>query len=151
MKKEMKHLILIGAPCGVMIYVFLIIIISLLFNWGMVISVPGKLAVLVKNELNAFITIVVYSMICGSIWACASLIWKNDRWSLTKQTVIHFIICTVSAFPIAYCFYRISNAKEMLVVYFISFVVIYLSVWMYQYISLKQSIKKINRFLSNDH
>jgi len=148
MKKRLLHLALLGAPVGLSVSIFAVILVSLNLQFGRLLSVSGKFVILCGNELNAFIFQTVCAMICGSIWSCASIIWQNDHWSLTKKTIIHFIICAIASFPIVYSMYWISHTIEMIILYFGCFIFVYLLVWTIEYVNLKKNKEGINKTIS---
>lgn len=145
MKKKLIVRAFVGAALGLTITNVISIVTSLIINDGHFYPVPPEMIQQFGNEMNAVMIQTVSSLFYGSIWAAASLIWEKENWSLTKQTIIHLIVCSVSTFPIAYFNYWTPHHIIGFVSYFLLFFVIYGIIWLSQYLSIKKHIKKINQ------
>lgn len=145
MKKKILIRALIGAVLGLTITYIISIMISIIINDGQFYPVPPQMIQQFGNEMNAMMIQTVSSLFYGSMWAVASLIWEKENWSLSQQTLIHLIVCSVSTFPVAYINYWIPHHITGTVSYFLIFFVIYGIIWLSQYLSIKKHIKKINQ------
>jgi hypothetical protein len=96
------------------------------------------------NELNAVIFQTVLCGIMGSGFAMASVIWELDSWSLAKQSGIYFLIACIIMFPIAYIANWMKHSVTGVLSYVGIFVVIFVIVWIAQYLSWKRKIKRMN-------
>jgi len=144
MKKKALLYALIGAPVGVTIGTIITILISLTADDGNFYPVVPVLVEKCGNELNAVIVQTVCMLIYGAVWAAASLIWRMNEWSITRQTVTHLIICSGITFPVAYFMYWMEHSVWGILSYFGIFFAIYLVIWIFLYLSIKRKIRQIN-------
>ncbi|MDL2323849.1 DUF3021 domain-containing protein [Ruminococcaceae bacterium OttesenSCG-928-A16] len=119
-------------------------------QWGWVFSpVPPTLTAAIGNHLNAYLVQFLLSGILGAGFAMASLIWQVERWSHTKQTLLHFIASVIVMFPIAYFAGWMEHSIRGFVGYFLIFIAIYAIIWVFTTIGMRQKIKKMNHQLQN--
>lgn len=144
MRKKLLFRCLIGAPIGLAISTMITIGISLAISDGSYYAVVPELADGCGTEINAVMLQALSAMLYGAVWAGASLIWEQERWSLLRQTATHLAVCSAATFPIAY-FLRWMEAGLMgIAKYFGIFFGIYLLVWLFQYSSISRRIRQIN-------
>lgn len=151
MKKQCLIRSLIGAPIGVMISIIITIIISLFTGKGKYYPVPIELINLCGNEIRAVIVQFICSILYGAVFGGASVIWDNEKWSLLKQTLIHFSVITMSSFPIAFFMYWIPHHVFGALGYIAIFFGIYLMIWLSIYINERMKIKKLNEQIVLEH
>lgn len=144
MRKKLLFRCLIGAPIGLAISTMITIGISLAISDGSYYAVVPELADGCGTEINAVMLQALSAMLYGAVWAGASLIWEQERWSLLRQTATHLAVCSAATFPIAY-FLRWMEASLMgIAKYFGIFFGIYLLVWLFLYSSIRRRIRQIN-------
>ena len=150
MKKQIVKRGISGIFIGIAADFVITLIISALIGDGVYYPVTPALAKSVGNELNAVILQTVLCGILGAGFAMASVIWELDSWSLAKQSGIYFLIISLIMLPIAY----IANWMEHSVIGVLSyagiFAAIFVIVWLTQYLSWKQRIKKMNSLIKGD-
>lgn len=144
MRKKLALRCLIGAPIGLAISTMITIGISLAISDGSYYAVVPGLAADCGSELNAVLVQAVSAMLYGAVWAGASLIWEQERWSLLRQTVTHLVICSLATLPIAYFLRWMEASFAGIAKYFGIFFGIYLLVWLWQYGNIKRRIRQIN-------
>lgn len=148
MKKKIFIMGLWGFPLGVFIGYMITVIISLIIADGHFYPTAPGLAEQCGSEINAVVLQFVLSGILGSACAAGSGVWQIESWSLLKQTVIHFIILSLSMLPIAYFSYWMEHTLLGFLTYFGIFLGMYGIIWLLQYLGLRHRIKKINAKLS---
>ena len=144
MKKKVIQRCLIGAPVGIALSFVITILISIIAGDGNYYAVVPGLAAECGSELNAVIIQTVFSLIYGAAFGGASVIWQTE-WSITKMSVIHLIICSVVTFPMAYLMRWMEHSVFGVLKYFGIFMLIYVGVWLAQYLPIKKKINEINR------
>jgi len=144
MKNEILKRGFSGALIGLLICHIISIWISLLINDGSYYSVVPELINLCKNETNAVIMQTICALLYGAVWGGITVIWEIDEWSLLKQTVIHFLISSVVTFPIAYVTRWMQHTIKGMLSYFGIFAVIYIIIWVSQYLNMKKKIQSMN-------
>lgn len=144
MKKKLIARGILGFPIGIAIGFVITIIISACVGDGCFYPVTPELLDTAGSELSAVIVQTVLCGVMGTGFAMASLIWEIDSWSLAKQSGIYFAIACMIMLPIAYA----ANWMEHSVIGFLSyagiFIVIFLLVWLIQYLAWKGKINKLN-------
>ncbi len=155
MKKKIILRCLLGAPIGLFICHIIMLNFSVFVNLftvkkGEYLSVSPNLTTLCGNELNAVIIQTICSLIIGAVFGGASMIWEAEKWSLLKQTVLHFLVISVSTLPIAYCMYWIPHTLRGIVLYIGIFFFIYFFIWLGRYFAMKKKIQAINDKVKSD-
>ena len=155
MKKKVILRCLLGAPIGLLICHIIMLNFSVFVNLftvkkGEYLSVSPNLTTLCGNELNAVIIQTICSLIIGAVFGGASMIWEAEKWSLLKQTVLHFLVISVSTLPIAYCMYWIPHTLRGIVLYIGIFFFIYFFIWLGRYFAMKKKIQAINDKVKSD-
>ena len=155
MKKKVILRCLLGAPIGLFICHIIMLNFSVFVNLftvkkGEYLSVSPNLTTLCGNELNAVIIQTICSLIIGAVFGGASMIWEAEKWSLLKQTVLHFLVISVSTLPIAYCMYWIPHTLRGIVLYIGIFFFIYFFIWLGRYFAMKKKIQAINDKVKSD-
>ena len=137
MKKQVFLRSLLGAFVGCFIGVVIIVCISLAIGGGdMHVATPALLAQ-VGSEVGAFSLQMAAAMLIGAIWSGASVIWEVERWSLLRQTLTHFLLCSVVCLPIAW-------AMDW---YLFGFVAMYAGIWLINYLQIRRRVQEINERL----
>ena len=150
MKKKVILRSLIGAPIGLSISFIITLIISVIVNKGEYYPAVPQLTDLCGNELNAVVIQTVCSLVYGAAFGGASVIWDMESWSLLKQTVVHCLVISVSAFPIAYCMYWMPHSFWGIAGYIAIFFFIYFFIWFSQYFAMKKRIQEFNEKVKAD-
>ena len=144
LKKQFILRFLIGMPIGLLICYFITLFISIGVGDGNFYPVQTELTNLCKSQLNAVIVQTIAGMIYGGMWGGASVIWEVDSWSLTRQTVTHLIVISVTSFPIAYVMRWMPQNIYGILIYCAIFFFIYFGIWLGTYCKIKAQIKQIN-------
>ncbi len=144
MKKKVILRCLIGATIGLSISFIITLIISAIINKKEYYPVVPQLTALYGNELNAVMIQTICSLIYGVAFGGASAIWEVENWSLLKKTIMHCLVTSVSAFPIAYCMYWMPHNFLGSAGYIFIFFFIYFFIWFSQYFAMKKRIKAFN-------
>lgn len=135
---------LIGAPIGLCITTAITIIVSALIGDGNYYPVGSELIGNFGNELNAVVVQAVFALLFGAVWAGASVIWEIEHWSLLRQTVVHFLASSISAFPIAYYMYWMPHNAVGFSIYFVMFIILYLIIWFCNYSGMKRRVREMD-------
>ena len=144
MKKVMKQALL-GAPVGAMIYVLFLLLVSNLRGDGEL-HVGYYLIRIYGTELNALTAACISAMVLGMIWSAASLIFQKD-WSLLKQTVFHYLVCTVPSLLIVYEMGFMPRNPDSYMQYLGLFGIIYLAIWTVRFFAMKKRVRQMNLML----
>ncbi len=148
MLKNIIKRALIGAPIGFALSTFITVIISVIIGDGEFYPVVPAMAVEFGSEINAVVAQMLFSFLYGGAFAGASVIWEADSWSLLRKTVTHLIIVSVCTFPVAYFCHWMGHDIVSIISYFAIFFMIYLSIWISQYIAIKKNLQVMNEKLS---
>lgn len=133
-----------GAPIGLAVTTIIAIIISLCVGDGTYYAVVPQLVEDCGSEMKAVIFQTLCSLVYGAAFAGASVIWEKENWSLLRQTISHLSICSIATFPVAYYMQWMEHSIWGILRYYGIFFVIYLIIWLSQYIFIKKHVKQIN-------
>ena len=147
MKKQLLVRSVIGALAGLAIGQIVMIGISLCIGEGEVLPVPPLLALQAGGELTAYILQTLAVMLYGGCWAAASCIWQVEKWSLLKQTLLHFAVYSLSALPIAWLMCWFPHTWAGCAAYFLYFLLLYACTWAGNYLSVRARVRAMNRRL----
>ena len=148
MKKRILGRALIGFPVGISIENLIMIFISAVWANGYFVPCVPDLISTMGNELNAVIIQNILCGLLGSGFAVSSLIWEKEEWSLLKQTGIYFLAICVIMLPVAYFLHWMEHSFTGFISYFGIFVLIFAAMWIIQFIAGKNSVKNMNKKLS---
>ena len=145
MKRKLILLCGLGAALGVALSTLIIILISLSVGDGRFYAVVPELIEDCGSEINAVMLQTALSMLYGAAWAGAALIWKQDGWSLTRQTVTHLLVCSLATFPVAWLCRWMRHDAAGAALYFAVFFAIYAAIWLGQYLGIRRRLREMNR------
>lgn len=148
MKKKIMLTCLVGALAGHFISTGITMMLSLFAGDGQFYPVVPELAIKCGSEINAVWIQFVCSCLYGAVWAGASFLWKIERWSLLRQTVTHFLLCTTATFPIAYFMYWMPHSIGGILSYYVIFLAIYWGIWTAEYSRIRREIRRMNEKLA---
>jgi hypothetical protein len=138
---------LLGAPLGVFIGYTITILISMYLKDGGYSPVVPQLMETMGNEINAIVLQYLLSALLGFASAFGSAVFEIEEWSITKQTMIHFLLLSVSMFPVAYFTYWMRHTLWGILSYVGIFIALYAVIWAIQIYFWKKRIEGINRKL----
>lgn len=141
---------LFGIPLGVFIGYLITILISLTINDGSFYPCVPQLITVLGSEIAAVTFQAVLCGILGSCSAMSSVVFQMEHWSITKMTVIHFLILSFCMLPTAYFTYWVNHSISGILSYFGIFLVMYALIWVIQRVIWKKQLKAINQKLSEN-
>ena len=148
MKKEIILRGAFGFPIGIAIGYLITIFISLNLANGYYTPCVPELISVMGNEINA---VMLQTLLCGLLGtglSISSIIWKLEHWSIVKQTGSYFLLISFILMPIAYFTYWMEHSLKGFVSYFGIFVLIFLVIWLLQFIIGKHNVNKMNAGLN---
>lgn len=105
-----------------------------------------------------FPSITIATLISTILWAlmgflggASALIFMQERWSITKQTVIHFIVMFGLFTPLAILAGWFPLNFLCLSLYTLVFVIVYAIIWYTSMLKAKKQISKINRAIKENN
>lgn len=148
MKKKILLRSLVGAPVGVTISLIITIIFSLCAGHGEYFPAPHELVDWCGgNATTAVIVQMLCSLFIGAVGGGSSVIWEIEKWSLLKQTLIHFAVIAVPFIGISYVMNWLPHYIYGALGYTGAFIAMYVIMWCSIYFSIKSKIKKLNKQL----
>ena len=148
MKNKILFRSLVGSPIGVTISLIITIIFSLCMGHGEYFPAPPELIDWCgDNEITAAIVQMICSLLVGAVSGGSSVIWEIEKWSLLKQTLIHFAVIAIPFFGIGYVMNWMPHYLYGALGYVGGFILVYLVMWFSIYFSIKVKIKKMNKHL----
>ncbi|MBQ6697377.1 MAG: DUF3021 domain-containing protein [Lachnospiraceae bacterium] len=151
MKKELFFRLFVGLLGGVVISYLITIVISLTIGDGHYYPCVPSLEDRFGNEVTAVIIQTILSAVLGAGFAGSSIIWEKDEWSLLKQTAVYFGIVSVLMMTIAYICEWMEHSVKGVLSYFAIFSILFIIIWIVQYLIWKVRIAKIKRGIQKNH
>jgi hypothetical protein len=136
----------LGIPIGVFIMTLIGLLISLIFGKLSLVS-PSYLGN--PSELSAYTIQFILSCLIGFAFAISSTIFQVEKWSIAKQTFLHFITIAIAFFPTAIYLGWVELRSVPIIIFATIFISIYVIIWLIQYTILKKKIQKLNDGLRN--
>lgn len=149
MKKKKFFYCMGGAVIGLASCLLIPIIISLIIGDGNFYPVVPALANDFEREIDAVLVQAIAGIFYGVVMVAASFIWEKEEWSILRRTVLHFIVCAVTIFPVAYHMRWMKRSIVGIVIYFAVFSFAYVMFWVIQYMEIKKQIKQLNEKLND--
>ena len=138
---------LAGVPIGAAISYAITIVLSLFWGGGGYASVVPALAAAMGSEISAVTLQFILSCVMGFAFAFASCIWSIETWSLTRQTVCHFLAISLGTLPIAGVLHWADNVPGGLLGYFGIFAAAYAVIWLALTASTRKMVREVNQKL----
>lgn len=120
---------------------------SLIINDGNYYFVTNELIKIYSTPLNAFIVQFFVCGFIGFIYGATTLIWEQEKWSLTKQTLCHFFIVMIGMTLSAYLCRWIKPSPKAILMLVGCFIAVYGCVWTIIYLRFAKTVKEINKKL----
>lgn len=140
----------VGFPAGVFLGYTITVIISMIEGGGEYLPVVRELTQEMGSELNAVLLQYLLCGILGATSAAGSLAWEMESWSITRMTVVHFLVLTLSMLPIAWFSHWMRRSASGVLGYLGIFVGIYAVIWLALYLPLKRSVARVARKMRPD-
>ncbi len=137
----------LGTLIGVSVGYLITIILSLCWGHGHYSACVPQLIDIMDSEISAVILQTFLCALLGASFAASSVIWEIESWSILKQSGLYFLISSVVMMPIAYFLYWMEHSVIGFIKYFGVFTLIFIIVWLIQYIIMLINIKNINQKL----
>lgn len=143
MKKQVLLRGLLAFPLGIALGYVITIMISLSTGEGIYYPCEPSLIAIAGNEVNAVLLQAILCGILGSSFGACSVIWETE-WSILKQTFIYFFITSAVMMSVAYIANWMEHSVAGFLIYFFIFIAMFVMVWLIQYFTWKNKIKKLN-------
>lgn len=147
MKTKMWKRCLFGAPMGLLIFMGIWLTLAHLRGDGEL-RIGYYLLQVYGTEVNALTAACVSAMIIGMIWSAASVIYETD-WNLLVQTLVHGMVCVIPSMLIAWAMCWMPRSWDGLTQYVAIFGVIYVIIWLMQYLDRKRRVRQMNALLES--
>ncbi len=144
MKKKIILRAALGFPIGIAIGHLITIFISLVWASGYYAPCVPELIDVMGSEIYA---VILQALLCGLLgmgFAASSLIWEIEHWGIVKQTGIYFLIISVIMLPIAYLTYWMEHSLMGFFSYYAVFALIFLVIWIIEFIIGRYNVRKMN-------
>jgi len=136
-----------GIPIGVTIGYGITVVMALRFGGGSFSPVVPAMAEAFGAESVAVAAQFGLMCLMGFVFAFASCAWEVERWSLLKQTVVHFCSITPTTLFIAWVCRWAEYTPGGLWGYFAIFVVIYVVIFIIEMLGAREKVRKANERL----
>ena len=148
--KRIKHSFAVGLLFGLSISIFF----SLISGTGHYYplspeSTMGEWYLSHFNEaITMFISVIIWGCI-GILFGQVNRIFEETDWSITRMTVIHFVVSYVGFVPLAILAGWFPLQLGAFLTFTIIFILIYLIMWVYHYIQSRKMVDDINQNINH--
>lgn len=149
MKKKVFFAAILGALIAIAVTVCVAVTISLCIGDGTFHAVTPMLIEDCHGELRAVLVQFGCSILMGAALGAGGCVYSVERWSLLKQTVLHFLITSLSMLPTAYVMHWMPHSVVGFLLYVVIFLTIYVVIWLCQYFAMRKTVQRINARLGN--
>lgn len=144
MRKKFIKLAVQGFPIGISIGLIYSILICYMIGINDYSPAPPIFTDQFSSSLNAMIVSVIIWGLIGTLFSSASMIFTDTDWSITKMTVIHFIITYLLFLPLSLLAKWYHLTFSNLLLFTAIFIGMYALYWMVGMLKTKKKIKEIN-------
>lgn len=145
MFKEIVKRGLLGFMIGVFIGQTILIINSLIAGNGIFYPVNRFLIDREGAQLSLVIIQYLLTGVIGATFASCSIIFQTDKWSLLKQTIIHFLITSSVMYICGFICHWFEHNVKSTVIWFAVFIIYYFLFWLGFTLYYRISIKRMNK------
>lgn len=138
---------LVGIPIGVFISYTITVFLSLGWGQGYYAAAVPAFVETVGTEAGAVGLQYLLSCLMGFAFAFSSAIWEVERWSLTRQTVLHFLALSFGTLPTAWLCRWAEYTPGGFLGYFGIFIAIYVVLWLVLTTSTRRKVREVNQKL----
>ncbi len=150
MKKKIFYQLAGGFVVGIFISQSISIFISLFFiHEGTYIAFAPAFVQKVGNEVWAAVIQYLLSGFIGMVFSAGSLIFQNERLGYTIQTIAHFILLSVTFFPIGIYLGWLGTSFKEIALFISIFILSYFVIWAGLSLYYKKKIKELNQCLQD--
>lgn len=144
MKKNMMMRGALGVPLGIAIGYMITIISSAVWGEGYYAPCVPELVKEMGSEINAVVLQAVLCGLLGMVCGAGSVIWEIERWSIARQTGTYFLLILAGMMPIGYVLQWMEHSAAGAAQYFGIFAIIFVVIWISQYVNVLWKIRAIN-------
>lgn len=138
---------LVGVPIGVCIGYSVTVLISLIWGGGYYAPVVPAFQEAVGTQSAAVALQWLLCCLVGFVFAAASSIWEVERWSLTRQTVLHLLATSLTMLPVVLICRWAAFIPGGVLGYFGVFIAIYAAIWLATTLSVRRGVRAANQKL----
>lgn len=149
--KEIVKRALLGIAISLAIAQIITLIVSLCIHNGTYYPYYPILEKKYGGALGAMCVQTLVDIVYGIIFGVSTFIFSKDRWSLTRQTITHFLLITTSCLVGGWLAYWYPHKLSGVLIALAEYVVTYFIIWFCIYQSYKKSIEQINNRTSLMH
>lgn len=141
--------LIIGVTGGITIGLIISLVFSYLYGRIYYPSTPAFMDQF-SNPLNALgVSILIWGLM-GVVFSLGSLVFRQETWGITRQTVVHFVITYIGFTSLALVCRWFPLNVTWLIIYTLIFVLIYLIMWTVDFAIAKRNVRQINEQLKRN-
>jgi len=150
MMKKIVTCLGIGIVFGTFIGLILSVFASLVYSQTEYMPATPAFMSYFSNEIQAMLAAIALWSAIGSLFSLASLIYSETDWSVTKMTLVHFILTYLTFLPLATIAGWTSLKLGTLLEFTLTFLLIYVVIWLIAMLRVKKEIDELNKHLQDN-
>lgn len=145
--KKISSRIIFGSFTGITIGFLIALAFSFIYrSSNFVPSTPLFMRHFVTNTQATAVSAVLW-MLMGIVFSVSSLIFEQEKWSITKQATVHFLVSYLGFTPLALLAGWFPINFDWLSFYTLIFILIYAMIWLASMITAKKEVDRLNRLI----
>ncbi|WP_304651869.1 DUF3021 domain-containing protein [uncultured Ligilactobacillus sp.] len=137
---------IISASCsGIAIGVILSVIFSSIFGQGGYMPSTPTFMELFSTPVKAMTSSIILWALMGNVFYFSESIFAQERWSLLKMSLLHYLVTLICFFPLAYLAGWFPHNILWIAGFLLIYTGVYLIIYLGSYLSTWLEIKKINQ------
>ncbi|MCR5436605.1 MAG: DUF3021 domain-containing protein [Treponema sp.] len=145
--KKIAQRAVLGFIYGVFIGQTILILESLFKGDGNFYPIMSNILNITDSKIGAVIIQYFLTGLIGVSFAATTVIFETDSWSITQQTVIHFIINSIVMFLAGFICGWFPHTVKSTLIWFAIFILVYTIIWLCFTFYYKAKVKQINEKL----
>lgn len=154
MKKQVFLRAALGAPLGIALGTLIALFGSFVAGLQVYLPCHPDLVQAAGSELAAIAWQTLLCALLGAVFAGGSVIWQVERWGLTRQTLLYFLLGAAVMLPTAYVCRWMPHSLGGVLQYLAIFAAIFAGIWLCLYLTALHSVRQLNhaaKKTSHDH
>lgn len=99
------------------------------------------------SELSAVVAQTIFNGLLGIVFGGASVIWEHPDYSIAKRTSMHLLVTAPIFMIVSYMLGWMGDSPKSILIFVGIYLVIYIVVWLSQFIFWRGQISQINKEL----
>lgn len=98
-----------------------------------------------RTDPEALIRFILFSGVYGALGMGASVVYRLERWSITRATVTHLLIALGGLYALGLAQGWLSPSVRGMLLPTLGFIAVYFLIWLAQYLAYRREVSRMNQ------